>query len=385
MREEIGIYEDKKTGYLRVRIPEFREQGKRSPTYNLCTLKDYYCDPDTGKERTQKQKDNLANRLYLEKYNKKEKQFLSREKEEKEEEVILKEADKHTVHEAIWKYYNEILPTKSKSAQQLFGQQLEFWDLKFGHLRLSELTPLAIREARSELESKKRSNSTLNRYVTSFSAVLGCCVKDFLWMDENPCSKIRKLAEPSGRLRFLSLEEKEELLKHCDPDLHDAVTLALLTGARKQEIWKLRYDAVNFKKKFISFLKTKSGVPRSVPMSEKVHAIIVRRARDNQFQAPYVFPSPVKANRPNNFARAWATAVKRAGLKDFRWHDLRHTSASYMVMAGISLRTVADVLGHSNISMTFKYAHLSPNHLSDALNSLSDELAESKRKVKNLG
>ena len=181
------------------------------------------------------------------------------------------------------------------------------------------------------------------------------------------------------------MEEKEELLKHCDPDLHDAVTLALLTGARKQEIWKLRYDAVNFKKKFISFLKTKSGVPRSVPMSEKVHSIIVRRARENQFQSPYVFPSPVKANRPNNFARTWATAVKRAGLKDFRWHDLRHTSASYMVMAGISLRTVADVLGHSNISMTFKYAHLSPNHLSDALNSLSDELAESKRKVKNLG
>ena len=286
----------------------------------------------------------------------------------------MEEATKHTVEETIDKYLNEILPSRSKSAQELFSQQLEYWRERFGNYKLSELNPLEIRNARSELTSDTRSNSTLNRYLTSFSAVLGCAVKDFLWMNENPCNKIRKLAEPKSRIRFLSLEEKEELLSYCDPDLHDAVMLALLTGARKQEIWRLRYDAINFKRRFISFLFTKSGTPRSVPMSRAIHDIIMNRARMNQLKSPYVFQSPVKANSPNNFARAWTTALRNSHIEDFRWHDLRHTSASYMVMAGISLRTVADILGHSNISMTFKYAHLSPLHLSSALDLLSNEL-----------
>lgn len=286
----------------------------------------------------------------------------------------MEEATKHTVEETIDKYLNEILPSRSKSAQELFSQQLEYWRERFGNYKLSELNPLEIRNARSELTSDTRSNSTLNRYLTSFSAVLGCAVKDFLWMNENPCNKIRKLAEPKSRIRFLSLEEKEELLSYCDPDLHDAVMLALLTGARKQEIWRLRYDAINFKRRFISFLFTKSGTPRSVPMSSAIHDIIMNRARMNQLKSPYVFQSPVKTNSPNNFARAWTTALRNSHIEDFRWHDLRHTSASYMVMAGISLRTVADILGHSNISMTFKYAHLSPLHLSSALDLLSNEL-----------
>jgi len=286
----------------------------------------------------------------------------------------MEEATKHTVEETIDKYLNEILPSRSKSAQELFGQQLEYWRERFGNYKLSELNPLEIRNARSELTSDTRSNSTLNRYLTSFSAVLGCAVKDFLWMDENPCYKIRKLPEPKGRIRYLSKEEKEVLLSHCDPDLHDAVMLALLTGARKQEIWRLRFDAINFERKFISFLFTKSGTPRSVPMSSEVHRIIAKRLVDNHHNSSYVFPSPKKHDSPNSFTRAWKTALRSARIDNFRWHDLRHTSASYMIMAGISLRTVADVLGHSNISMTFKYAHLSPLHLSSALDSLSDEL-----------
>jgi|TARA_B110000881_G_scaffold216312_1_gene231698 integrase len=378
MREEVGIWEDEKTGFLRVRIPELREEGKRSPTYNLCTLDYYNKDPKKKRERTPKQRDSLVTKLYLEVRAKKQKKFEIKEK------VILVEADKHSVSETIDKYLNEILPSRSKSAQELFSQQLEFWRDKFGSYKLSKLDPLEIKIARDGLKTESRSNSTLNRYLGSFSAVLGCAVKDFLWMDENPCNKIRKLSEPKSRIRFLSLEEKEVLLSHCDPDLHDAVMLALLTGARKAEIWKLRYDAINFKRKFISFLITKSGTPRSVPMSNAIHEIILRRARENSFRSPFVFPSPVKHNRPNDFGRTWKTTLRNAKISDFRWHDLRHTSASYMVMAGISLRTVADVLGHTNISMTFKYAHLSPLHLSSALDSLSDELAESKAKVKKL-
>ena len=364
-------------GFLRVRIPELREKGKRSPTFNLCTLKEFN---KVDEEEKEKFKYRLANDLY----NKKKEE---REEKKKSKEVAeLTEAHKHTVREAIKEYEKEILPSKSKSTRIQFVQQFEYWEEKFGSFLLSELTPLAIKEARDSLETNKRSNSTLNRYLASFSAVLGCCVKDFLWMDENPCAKIRKKPEPKNRIRFLSLEEKDNLLAECDPELKDAVKLALLTGARKQEIWKLRYDAINWKHKFISFYETKTGIPRSVPMSQEMHTILSGRAKVNQLKSKYVFPSPKKVNSPNSFEKAWDNALRRSGVKDFRWHDLRHTSASYMVMAGISLRTVADILGHANVSMTFKYAHLSPLHLSDALDLLSDELfGESKTNVKRLG
>jgi len=109
-------------------------------------------------------------------------------------------------------------------------------------------------------------------------------------------------------------------------------------------------------------------------MSPQIHLILQNRAKSNELRSKYVFPSPMKVNSPNSFEKSWEKALKRSGIKDFRWHDLRHTSASYMVMAGISLRTVADILGHANISMTFKYAHLSPLHLSSALDVLDEEL-----------
>lgn len=288
--------------------------------------------------------------------------------------TFTSESDKHTVKETISKYLREILPNKSDSTIKNFSQQLEYWSNKFGNHKLSELKPLDIKNARDALSTPERSATTLNRYLSAFSAVLGCAVKDFLWLDENPCCKIRKLAEPRSRIRFLSHEEKDELLAECDGDLYDAVQLALLTGARKQEIWKMRFDQINWKHRFLSFYETKTGIPRSIPMSPQIHSILQRRAKSNELRSKYVFPSPMKANSPNSFEKSWEKALKRSGIKDFRWHDLRHTSASYMVMAGISLRTVADILGHANISMTFKYAHLSPLHLSSALDVLDDEL-----------
>ena len=382
MREEAGIFEDKLTGFLRCRFTEFRRKGKRSPTYNLCTLDHLNNDPKTGRKRSPSQRNKVMSDLYQKKFEEKEQSF----NELKDEKVVLSESDKHTVAEAIHKYMDDILPSRSVSTRKNFSQQLEYWENKFGDLVLSELTPLDIKNARDELSSPERSATTLNRYLGAFSAVLGCAVKDFLWLDENPCCKIRKLAEPRSRIRFLTLDEKDDLLAECDGDLYDAVQLALLTGARKQEIWRMRFDQINWKHKFLSFYETKTGIPRSVPMSPQIHSILQSRAKSNELRSKYVFPSPMKVNSPNSFEKSWENALRRSGVKDFRWHDLRHTSASYMVMAGISLRTVADILGHANISMTFKYAHLSPLHLSSALDVLDEELfSESKGKVKKLG
>ena len=234
MRDEIGIYEDKKTGFLRCRFPELRVEGKRSPTYNLCTLEEY---------NKAKNKDIFAGKLYSEMYDKK------KEKKQKVQVGKLTEASKHTVGEAIKKYEDDILPNRARHTQVGFTLHLKFWKEKLGSKTLAEMetesAPLMIKNLRDSLKTPERSNTTLNRYLSSLSAVLGRCVKDFLWMKKNPCSSIMKLEEPTHRIRYLSKQEQEDLLDACEGDLWDAVVLALKTGARKKEVWNLKFEDVD--------------------------------------------------------------------------------------------------------------------------------------------
>ena len=373
MREEVGIYEDEKTGFLRCRFPELRVEGKRSPTYNLCTLEEYNKAND---------KDKLARKLYLKVYDKK------KEKKQKVGIGKLTEASKHTVGEAIKKYEDDILPNRARHTQVGFTLHLKFWKAKLGSKTLAEMetesAPLMIKNLRDSLKTPERSNTTLNRYLSSLSAVLGRCVKDFLWMKKNPCSSIMKLEEPTHRIRYLSKKEQEDLLESCEGDLWDAVVMALKTGARKKEIWNLKFEDVDFKREHIRLMETKSGKPRSIPMTKDLMEILQRRRVDINFNSHYVFPSPVNSNAPNNFERAWDTALRRARIENFRWHDLRHTFASRAVMAGVTLRSLADLLGHAKVDMVFRYAHLSPQHLASSMELAGEEIGECKAKVKKM-
>jgi integrase len=295
-----------------------------------------------------------------------------------------KESELHTLSEAIEKYEKEVLYYRTRNTQKSFFLHLDFWDKNLGNQTLAKLenSALIIKNLRDSLQSKERSNTTLNRYLSALSAVLGRCVKDFLWMDKNPCSKIMKKEEPTNRIRYLSKQEQEYLLDACEGDLWDAVVMALKTGARKQEIWRLKFEDIDFKRNHIRLMETKSGKPRSIPMTQDLMEILQRRRVDINFTSHYVFPSPVNSNAPNNFERAWDTALKNSGIENFRWHDLRHTFASRAIMAGVTLRSLADLLGHSKVDMVFRYAHLSPQHLASSMELAGEEIGECKARVK---
>jgi len=371
--------EDEKRGMLRGRFTELQSEDifKRPPVYNLCTLDHYYSRITKGGKKVKREKEgkNGQDELKLILYTKvleKKKKLKNRVKKEP---VVLTEADKHTVAEAIDKYILQRLPNRSKSSQENYSYQLQYWKEKFGDTKLSELIPIDIQNARDELgEGGERSNATLNRYLAAFSTVLGSCRKHFHWIETNPCSKIECLEEPDGRVRFLNPAEKKKLLGNCTGDLKDAVELSLYTGARKNEIWKLRWDSINWKKDFITFWETKNGKPRSLQMSETVREILQGRKKKTN-GSNWVFPSEVVKDKPRKFEKSWRRALRESGVESFVYHDLRHTAASYLVMAGQTLRTVADILGHEDISQTFKYAHLSPAHLAGAMEALDKELS----------
>ena len=165
------------------------------------------------------------------------------------------EAKKHTFRELADRYIKTMLGSKSLKVQVQYAQQLKVWCSMIGELALAEITPALISECRDRLAKKVtsrgrvRSNASLNRYIAVLSSVISVGVREWQWIEENPVSKLRKLKESKGRERLLSEDELDRLLEatkqSANKDLHTAVVLALSTGARKMEIWGLRWRDVD--------------------------------------------------------------------------------------------------------------------------------------------
>ncbi len=183
---------------------------------------------------------------------------------------------------------------------------------------------------------------------------------------------------PEGRTRFLSEDEIARLLTACDQSrnqhLRTIVTLAINTGMRKNEILSLTWERVDLAKDLgfnarITLYETKNGKPRGVPLNKAAIEALTELEPDPTKRSGRIFKRK-NGEDWGQIRTAFEVAVRRAGLPDFRFHDLRHTCASHMAMRGRPLKEIQEVLGHTSFSMTLRYAHLSPMHLRTAVESL---------------
>jgi len=197
------------------------------------------------------------------------------------------------------------------------------------------------------------------------------CAQEVGDLDTVPSIKLPK--KPEGRLRFLDPDEIGRLLAACAASrnhyLGAVVTLAVHTGMRKGEILGLEWERVNLSTARITLLQTKSGKPRGIPIGRAVYDTLVTLEPDPTRRQGRVFPNG-NDRRGSQIRTAFATALARASITGFRFHDLRHTAASHLVMRGASLKDVQELLGHSDVRMTIRYAHLSPDHLRSAVDRL---------------
>jgi len=178
-------------------------------------------------------------------------------------------------------------------------------------------------------------------------------------------------------VRFLAYEERGRLLNECrksnSSDLYCAVVLALSTGARRMVVVGLRWGQVDFARRAITLLETKNGEIRSLPLVGHAFDLMAERAKVRRIDTDLVFPGR-KRNRPIDLRFPFETAVKRAGIEDFRWHDLRHSAASYLAMGGANLAEIAEVLGHKSLAMAKRYAHLSQAHTSRVVEAMNTRI-----------
>lgn len=292
------------------------------------------------------------------------------------------EAKRHTLAETIDRYIAHVLPKKPKMIHDQ-KMQLEWWKAEIGAHTLASVTPALIAEYRDKLlhqitpRRTQRSPATVNRYLSALSHLFTIAVKEWGWVDENALSKVSKLKEPRGRVRFLSDEERERLLKACresdNPYLYIVVILCLSTGARKMEIMNLKWSEVDFNRSVITLHETKNNERRLLPLAGKANELLRSHSKIRNLHSKLLFPSS-DLKKPIDIRTSWENALKKAEITDFRFHDLRHSAASYLALNGASLAEIAEVLGHKTLQMVKRYAHLSEAHTAKIVAKMNEKI-----------
>ncbi|MGI9282256.1 MAG: tyrosine-type recombinase/integrase [Endozoicomonas sp.] len=280
------------------------------------------------------------------------------------------------------------------------------------HLPLKEISVSRVSEWQTVQLKKERQASGINRDINALKSILSKAV-EYEMIDESPLKRLKKLKQDkSKRVRYLSMDEESRLRSALDnyeqeirerrarfnqwlkerhkkprsyPDevfvdhLKPMVLLALNTGMRIGELFNLCWSHIDWANNSLTIVGdlSKSGQTRHIPISDEA-LYILKNWRKASMQSLLVFPSPKTGKKLDNINSVWTSIRKSAGLfwpddtgKHFRFHDLRHSFASNLVMAGVDLNTVRELLGHETIEMTLKYAHLAPEASAAAIAALN--------------
>jgi integrase len=258
----------------------------------------------------------------------------------------------------------EVMPQKRPRTSYTQIRHLYWWQAQLGPHALAAITPVTIAECRNQL-AQNHAPATVVRYLSTLSHPYTTAVEEWQWITENPVRKVCKPKEPRGRVRFLSDDERQRLLAACErsrnPYLYMLVILALATGARYGELMHLHWSDVDLRRGTLTFRDTKNGETRTVPLTGYAHDRLQQHTMVRRLDTTLVFPDTT-GKRPHYMRDAWEHTVQKATIPDFRFHDLRHTFASYLAMHGASLLEIAEVLGHKTRTMVKRYAHLTEGH-----------------------
>jgi integrase len=234
---------------------------------------------------------------------------------------------------------------------------------------LDEITPSDIENHLTSMVKHGRKVATRNLHLAVMRGMFNFAVR-MGYLKESPI-KSKRIPVDNARIRWLTEDEKERLLAECkkskSPNLYAKVFIALKTGMRAGEISQLSSDTIKDGNITLASSMTKQKKVKNVPVVQSLEQYLD------------TLPS---FNFASNCKKAFAGAVKRAGIEDFHFHDLRHTFASELVQRGVSIYTVAKLLGHSSVAMAMRYSHLSPESELRAISKIDEPAEVEKRETK---
>ena len=304
------------------------------------------------------------------------------------------EARRRTLGEAIDRYLEEEVPKKRDGRMHRFT--LPWWKARIGHLKLADITPAIIVEQRGKLaretytrarpDSKrstvkpgekprqfKRSPGTINRYLECLGHVFTVARKEWHWLSHNPMDGVSKLRENRGRVRYLTADERERLLAETakDPVLHTFAVLALSTAARAGELLRLRWSDVDLKEQRLLFRVTKNAEPRAVWIHGEALRLLKEHGKVRRLDDDRVFTNG--AGGPYEYAKAFKAACAAAKVENFRFHDLRHSAATYLAMEGATEQQLRAIGGWKS-NVVNRYVHIAAQDAKSVLERMNRKI-----------
>jgi integrase len=293
-----------------------------------------------------------------------------------------------TLADAVDEWIIKRVPGLAETDRANAERMANWWKAELGTVALARLASehieAKVTRLRTEVDkdgNRVRSDSRINRYVATLSRVLGFAVRKLKWLETNPCAQVDRLDEPDGRVRWLTDDEVATLLAAVDgrkkPAFSLFVRFGLYTGARRGEVASLQWadlDLTNGRVTYrgvtvenrVTQRRNKTATARTLPMP----AVLVEAVKE----FAKVRPLDPKTNIfPHNFRYDWREI--QGVLPDFRLHDLRHSVASHVAMAGGSSLDIAAVTGHKTLAMVKRYAHLSDEHVRSKLEEAAARIA----------
>lgn len=231
---------------------------------------------------------------------------------------------------------------------------------------LDKITPPMVEQFKSKRLAEGVKPATVNRDLATIKRLFSLS-EHWGLVELDRVRKVKLLRENNERLRYLTSDEEARLLESCrTPYLHLAVLIALNTGLRKDGVLTLRWSEIDFELNRIS--KTVKGDKRVyIPLSATLRDALLE-AKRGKVLSQYVLPSPKRQGEPCvDLKRGFSEALRGAGIRDFRWHDIRHSFATNFLRRTKDINALREILGHSDLKMTMRYAHILDEHLKEAM------------------
>jgi len=299
-----------------------------------------------------------------------------------------------TFAQFAWRWHKQYVKSNNKPSEQYSKEKILKSSLIpfFGAMQLNQITTERVEQYKVQQIAKRVSHKTINNRLTVLGKCLNCASE---WHGIIAVPKIKFLKCSPPKTDYLTPIECELLLEHASGGLQTMIVLALRTGMRQGEIRGLQWPSVDWQNRSITvrhswyeyknvLVSPKSNRERYIPLTDDIYELLYR----NRNQSGFVFLSPYgKPFTCHRFIDDLAKVCRKAGLRKIGWHVLRHTFATHLAMRGVPLATVKELLGHSTITTTMRYAHVAPSALRAAVDMLitakSDQLANFGQPVVN--
>jgi len=264
--------------------------------------------------------------------------------------------------------YLEYGETNGKKSLERDEYSIKALMSRFEHLKITQINPLMIEDYKKKRQDEKKKSATINRELSCLRHMFNLARK---WkiIRESPMDEVKLLKEGKYKMRILDKVEADMLIEAAVYHLKPILIVALNTGMRRGEVLGLRWGDIDFANYNIHIKNTKSGRDRDIPMNSLVAATFKKQDMSSEF----VFPHLQRKDRAlKDVSSSLKTACNKIGIEKFRFHDIRHTAATFMVQAGVDLVTIKEILGHSTVQMTMVYCHSSQESKRKAVQKLEE-------------